>query len=57
MDDAARVRGVERLGDLRGVLERLRRGRAPRRERVAQRLPVEQLHDGVGDCRCRVPKS
>ena len=44
------VRGGEAVRDLQRVLDGLaRRERADGREPLAQRLALEQLHDGVGD--------
>jgi len=41
------VRRGETQGDLSGDLDRLTLRQGPRGEPLSQRLPVEQLHDGV----------
>ena len=48
MDDAARVGGREPLGDLARVVDGLAERQGAPRETLAQRLALEQLHDGVG---------
>ena len=49
MNDALAVRGGERSADLRPRLRDLARRHRPARQALRERLPVEQLHDGVGD--------
>ena len=44
MHDALRVRGVERVGDLRAELEHFVERQRALRDAILQRLPVEQLH-------------
>ncbi len=48
VDDSLLVRGRQALGDLRGELDRLAGRQGAVREPRAQRLALEQLHDGVG---------
>ena len=45
MDDAALVRGLERLGDLAGDRDRLVERDRPAREARRQVLALDQLHD------------
>ena len=45
VDDAGRVRGVERVGDLDGIVEEQRPSAAACRDAPAQRRAVEHLHD------------
>ena len=49
MDDALLVRGGETPGDLERVVHGLLRGDRAGFELPAQRLALEELHDGVGD--------
>ena len=44
MDDAAPVRGVERRGDLRRILERRRHRQRPGRDQRVESRAVHQLH-------------
>jgi hypothetical protein len=44
MQDAFGVRGVERIGDLRGDLEHLAQIHRPPRQTAIERLAIEQLH-------------
>ena len=44
MDDALRVSGIERIGDLRAKLEDFASGQRSALEAILQRLPIEQLH-------------
>ena len=44
MHDALRVRGVERVGDLRAELEHFVERQRAARDAILQRLAVEQLH-------------
>ncbi len=47
MNNPLLVRRGETQGDLSGDLDRLTLRQGPRGEPLSQRLPVEQLHDGV----------
>ena len=49
MDDALPVRGVERVGDLRGDLDGLAKRQRAARQALGQRLAGEVLHDEVVD--------
>jgi hypothetical protein len=49
MDDASFVRGAEAVGDLNGVIDGLPGRQRTVRQQPAQRLAVEQFHDGVCD--------
>lgn len=46
-DNALLVGGREAVGDLQGVIDRLSRGERSGAQPRAQRLALEQLHDGV----------
>ena len=48
MNDAARVRGVKRPGDLPGVVERLPAGQRTATHGAPQRVALEQFRHGVG---------
>lgn len=47
MDDAAAVRGRERVGDLRRDRQRVRQRQRSGGDAIGERLPVEKLHDDV----------